>query len=115
MKITKDWLQQMLGRMFSPISRRKSLRIVADALADHARSAPLICHGAKPDDCRSYSTPSEPCWYIYVPWNDASDVTVLRSSRVMLVGGKSVSNRHPWKMSSSVLAASSRVAVRLGK
>ncbi|MCK9381950.1 MAG: hypothetical protein M0P95_12930 [Sulfuritalea sp.] len=87
MKMTKDWLQQMLGRMFSPISRREALRIVADALADHARSAPLICHGAKPDDCRIYNTPSEPCWYIYVPWtNDNNGMAVLRSSRVILVG-----------------------------
>ena len=85
--MTKDWLQQMLGRMFSPVSRSEALRIVAGALADHARSAPLICHGAKPDDCRIYNTPSEPCWYIYVPWNDDNNgMVVLRSSRVILVG-----------------------------
>ena len=87
MKMTKDWLQAMLGRIFQPISRRAALRIVSDALVDHARSAPLICHGEKPDDCRIYNAPSEPCWYIYVPWNDANNgMAVLRSSRVILVG-----------------------------
>ena len=87
MKMTKDWLQQMLGRMFSPISRSEALRIVAGALEDQARGAPLICHGAKPDDCRIYNTPSEPCWYVYVPWiDDNNGMAVLRSQRVILVG-----------------------------
>lgn len=86
MKMVKDWLQQMLGRMFQPISRRVALRIAADALADHARGAPLVCHGTKPDNCRIYNAPQEPCWYIYAPWNDDKDGAAIRSSRVILVG-----------------------------
>lgn len=86
MKIMKDWLQQMLGRLFQPISRRAALRIAADALADRARRAPLVCHGTKPGNCRIYNAPHEPCWYIYSPWDDCKDGTVIRSSRVILVG-----------------------------
>lgn len=84
--MVKDWLQQMLGRMFQPISRRAALRIAADALADRARRAPLICRGTKPDNCHIYCNTSEPCWYIYAPWDDDKDGPAIRSSRVILVG-----------------------------
>lgn len=86
MKIVKDWLQQMLWRMFQPISRSEALRIATDALADHARGAPLVCHGTKPDNCHIYCDTSEPCWHIYAPWSDDKDRAAIRSSRVILVG-----------------------------
>lgn len=84
--MVKDWLQQMLGRMFQPISRRRARRIASDALADRARRAPLVCHDTKPANCNLYCETSEPCWYIYAPWSDHEDVIALRSSRVILVG-----------------------------
>ncbi|MDP2828031.1 MAG: hypothetical protein Q8O37_05440 [Sulfuricellaceae bacterium] len=86
MNMAKDWLQQMLARMFSPISRSEALRIASHALENNVRDVALICHGTKPDNCRIYDAQSEPCWYIYVPWNDDNGMAVLRSSRVILVG-----------------------------
>jgi hypothetical protein len=86
MTIAKNWLQQMLGRMFQPISRSDARRIVSDALAEHARRVPLVCHGTKPDNCHIYCDTSEPFWYIYSPWIDHKDVIALRSRRVILVG-----------------------------
>ena len=81
-----DWLRQLLARMFPPISRSEALRIASLALANNARGVQLICHGTKPPTCHIYNTQSEPCWYIYVPWNDHNDVIAIRSSRVILVG-----------------------------
>lgn len=72
--------------MFLPISRRDAFRIASNALAINTRGVPLICHGTKPPACCIYSAPLEPCWYIYLPWNDDKNVTAIRSSRVMLVG-----------------------------
>ncbi len=86
MKMAKDWLKQMLGRMFPPISRSAALRIASEALAINAQVVPQSCHGTKPDNCRIYNAPPEPCWYIYAPWSDQKDVIALRSSRVILVG-----------------------------
>ena len=81
-----DWLRQFLARMFSPISRREALRIASHALANNERGVQLICHGSKPPNCHTYSAPSEPCWYIYVPCGDGNGGVILRSSRVILVG-----------------------------
>lgn len=86
MTIVKDWLQQLLSRMFLPISRDDALRAASEALAHKVRDIPLTCHDTQPTNCRIYGDPPEPCWYIYAPWNDEKDVTALRSSRVILVG-----------------------------
>lgn len=79
-------MRQLLAQMFSPISRRKALRIASRVIAQEARSATLICHSTTPTACNIYSAPSEPCWYIYTPWNDGKDGMMIRSSRVILVG-----------------------------
>ena len=82
----KVWLQQLLSRMFLPISRDDALRAASQTLAHKVRDIPLICHDTQPPNCRIYADPHEPCWYIYAPWDDQKDVTALRSSRVILVG-----------------------------
>lgn len=84
--MVKDWLQQLLSRMFQPISRNDALRTASEALAHKVRDIPLVCHDTQPTDCCIYADPPEPCWYIYAPWDDQKDVTALRSSRVILVG-----------------------------
>lgn len=86
MKMAKNWLQQMLGSMFQPVSRSDALRIVSQAFLTDALGIRLICHGTKPENCRIYKTPAEPCWYIYAPWPDDNGMVVLRGSRVILVG-----------------------------
>jgi hypothetical protein len=86
MKRARNWLQDVLGRMFQPISKLDALRIAATVLEDNVREVPLICHETKPDNYRIYSAPSEPCWYISVPWNHNQNVAAISSSRVILIG-----------------------------
>ena len=80
------WLRDLLGRMFSPISRREAVRIASRKLANDAGNLRLICDGTKPPNFRIFTTWSEPCWYIHAPWNDGMDGAMLRGSRVILVG-----------------------------
>ena len=87
MKIVKDWLQQMLGRLFQPISRQQALQIASEDLAQSANAGDLICHASRPSWCRNlYNLSSEPCWYIVAPWDDHTGGIELRSSRVILIG-----------------------------
>lgn len=87
MKIVKDWLQQMLGRLFRPISREHALQIAAQALARPTDAEALFCHDTKPQRFCIYQSSSEPCWYIVAPWDDQKEGEVaLRSRRVILVG-----------------------------
>lgn len=69
-----------------PCSRNEALRIATQALAKNVKEVPLICHGKQPHNCHIYDTPAEPCWFIYVPWNDQKNVLVIRGSRVILIG-----------------------------
>lgn len=86
MTIVKDWLKQLLSRMFLPISRDDALRAASEALAYKVRDILLTCHDTRPTNCRIYGDPPEPCWYIYAPWDDEKDATAFRADRVILVG-----------------------------
>lgn len=86
MKIVKDWLQQLRGRLFWPISREQSLQIAERALARPVDAEALVCHDAKQSMCRIYELTSEPCWYIFAPWDDQNEPPAIRSRRVILVG-----------------------------
>lgn len=86
MNDAKQWLDPMLERLFQPISRSRVLEIAAQALARPPNADELVCHSEKPATCRIYGKPPEPCWYVYVPWDDESEVHALRSRRVILVG-----------------------------
>lgn len=44
-----------------------------------------LCYEEKPSNCHIYAMPKEPCWFIYVPWGDECEGSMLRSSRVILV------------------------------
>ncbi|WP_165923020.1 hypothetical protein [Sulfurirhabdus autotrophica] len=87
-KAIRDWLRQLLVRMRMPVSQNKALRLASQIITNKVRNVPLICYGTQPSNCRIYNRPSEPCWYIYAPWNDHHDVLAVRSSRVILVGKK---------------------------
>ncbi len=84
MKDAKQWLDQLLERLFQPVSRGQALEIAAQALARPPKVDGLVCHSEKPATCRMYDNPPEPCWYVYAPWDD--DKQGIRSSRVILVG-----------------------------
>jgi hypothetical protein len=79
-------LRQLKVHLFPPITQPMALTIAQQTLAQPLASAPLICHGSKPDNCSIYCEISEPCWYIYAPWNDEKDGNALRSSRVIVIG-----------------------------
>lgn len=86
MKMAKHWLQQMLGRMFQPVSQRDALRIASQALLNDGSGIRLICHETKPAQFRIYANPPEPCWWVEVPWGDGKEKYVIRSSRVIVIG-----------------------------
>lgn len=86
MKKTRDWLQQLLGCLFRPVSREQALQIAAQAIAQKADASGLICHDTKPPSFRIYECSSEPCWYIVAPWGDDKEMPMIRSQRVILVG-----------------------------
>jgi hypothetical protein len=86
MKMAKNWLQQMLGRMFQPVSENDALRIASQSLTKDALDIRLICHDTKPAQFRIYATLPEPCWWVEVPWGDGKEGYVIRSSRVIVIG-----------------------------
>ena len=73
---------------FPPVSKKDAMRIASAKLAEKVRHLPMTCHGIKPERCSPYlaRVPSEPCWYVYAPWDDEEEVFALRSSRLILVG-----------------------------
>lgn len=45
-------------------------------------------YSRKPAHLHIYGMPSEPCWFVYAPWNDGYDGAMLRSSRIILISKK---------------------------
>jgi len=79
----KAALQKFRLRWFPPVSRRRALRLARNAcghdLAFHS------IEGDRPGNINLYNLPAEPCWFVFSPWNDGKDGTMLRSSRLLLV------------------------------
>ncbi len=71
-----------------PVSKKDAIRIASTRLAKQVRDLPITCPSTKPANCTPFlvRVPTEPCWYVYVPWNDEKEVSALRSSRLILVG-----------------------------
>ena len=86
MTMAKHWLQQMLGRMFQPVSQSDALRIAYQALLKDYSVSRLICHDTKPAQFRIYANLPEPCWWVEVQGGDGKEGYVLRSSRVIVIG-----------------------------
>ncbi|KAB2309551.1 hypothetical protein F8A87_09825 [Betaproteobacteria bacterium SCN2] len=87
--MARKWLRQLLLRTFPPVSRKKALRIAYEKLAHDVRDIPLKCYATKPPNCTPYlpsSVSSEPCWYVFAPWDNEKNVFAIRSSRLILVG-----------------------------
>lgn len=82
--MAQAWIQEMLGRMFTPISQRHAIQIAAQATKQRENVKDLECYATRPSRFHLYLTTSEPCWYITVPWNDGK--LAIRSSRIVLVG-----------------------------
>lgn len=73
---------------FPTVSKSDAMRIASTKLAERVRDLPMTCHSTRPERCSPYlaRVPTEPCWYVYAPWDDEEDVCALRSSRLILVG-----------------------------
>lgn len=82
------WFEHLKVHLFPPVTQRMALDIAtqAQALAQSVASAPLICHGRKPDRFRIYANLTEPCWWVQAPWGDGKDAITIRSSRVIVIG-----------------------------
>jgi hypothetical protein len=74
--------QKMRLLFFPPISRRKALSIAIEKGIPVSPSDPV--HGRIPGKVCIYSAPTEPCWFIFAPWNDGK-VMLIRSSRIILI------------------------------
>jgi hypothetical protein len=86
MTMTKNWLQQMLGRMFQPVSEDDALRIASQSLINDVRRIRLICHGTKPAQFCIYANLPEPCWWVEVPSGNGRDGLTTGSRRVIVIG-----------------------------
>ncbi len=73
---------------FPTVSKSDAMRIASNKLAEKVRDLPMTCNSTRPERCTPYlaRVPTEPCWYVYAPWDDEKDVFALRSSRLILVG-----------------------------
>ncbi len=68
--------------MFRPgIGKRRAVRIVKGAVTPGTTI--LDIYPEAPSNVSFYGVPQEPCWYVFVSWDDAAHL--LRSSRVILV------------------------------
>jgi hypothetical protein len=79
-------LEQLKVHLFPPVTQSMALDIARQALAQSVVSAPLICHGRKPANFNIYGDLPEPCWWVMAPWNDKTDINVIRSRRVIAIG-----------------------------
>lgn len=69
-------------KQFPPITKQRSLAIVARALTPHGGQ--FECYSQRPDSCRIYGiNKDQPCWDVYVPWADG--MLALRSSQVIVI------------------------------
>ena len=69
--------------MFTLVGKRRAVNIVKNAVSSGTRI--LSVHPDKPAAMHIYNAPQEPCWYVYVSWDDGNDMAALRSSRVVIV------------------------------
>ncbi len=76
----------MLGRMFQPASWNDALQIASQSLLNSGSGIRLICHDTKPARFRIYADPPEPCWWVEVQGGNGKEGSVIRSSRVIVIG-----------------------------
>ena len=77
------FLRRLPGRLLPPVSQREALAIACRPTAP-LRSQCTICD-SRPDNLNLYNRFTEPCWYVFVPWGDGLDGSMLRSNRIVLI------------------------------
>lgn len=76
-------LQKIWRRMF-PVSEERAIKIAMVAYRKNRQfdeQSFRICK-VRPN---IYLQSQDPCWYIFVPWGDGLDGSILRSSRVIVI------------------------------
>jgi hypothetical protein len=71
----------------SPVINKKKVILIACQTAN-CNIQNLRIFSRKPENTNTFFTPSQKCWYVFVPWNDGKDRLMLRSSRVLLISKK---------------------------
>lgn len=83
MKKVKMLLKQLLCLLWPPVSRKKAAAIVCEQCG--VRVEDLRIAGRMPDNVHVYALPTEPSWFVYVPWMDERSRFMLCPSRIVLV------------------------------
>ena len=79
-----QFLQKLRAFLSPPISRIKAVRIAHKACTPSIND--FTVYSEKPENCNIFNFPTDaPCWFVYGPWNDGADGTMLRSSRVIVI------------------------------
>jgi len=77
-------LEKLRLRFFPPVGRKRAVGIAWKAAASDTPEAYSV-HRKRPANINVYNLPAEPSWFIFMPWGDGKDETMLRSSRLILV------------------------------
>ena len=77
------FLHRLFGRLLPPVSRREALGIACTA----GMPTPSDCaiHGSRPSGLALYEASAERCGYVFVPWGNGLDGSMIRRSRVVLI------------------------------
>jgi len=71
-----------------PIDRQKAIKIAAKASVPDIRR--FRVHETMPENIKVYmiNTPNEDCWYVFAPWGNRPDGSMLRSSHLFIISKK---------------------------
>ena len=79
---------QSLWRRFFPLSKRQAVKIAIAECSKKCRPDKRAFRASKERPNiylpKGYAI-DEPCWYVFAPWGDNLEGTMLRSSRVIAV------------------------------
>ena len=72
------------------IDKKDALRIAIKEVSKSLQPDPsgFKVYSKKPERLHLYNMTSEPCWFVYAPWNDGYKGMMLRSSRIILISKK---------------------------
>ena len=78
-------LNRLRLRFFPPVCKKRALQIAEQHVGRIEWGLGYCIHSGKPDNARIYDEPTEPSWYVFVPWNDGIGDFMLRSSRILAI------------------------------
>jgi len=78
-----EYIESVKSMAIPHIGKRKAMKIAKKAIKADTSSF-NICD-TKPANINVYNLLKEPCWFIFVPWNDGKDGMMHRSSHLLLI------------------------------